>query len=441
MADAQVDTSQLGTRAASARARRNRVGTISLLVAIVGAVSSHLMMNRGPLVGAAWLPFAAAGFEAALVGGLADWFAVTALFRHPLGIPIPHTAIIPTRRTKIVESIVSMVQDDWLSPDVIQSRLARLAPGRLVIDWLHDPAHVERLGAPVRDLLRSATHLLTEPEVIAFVNRTLQRQLRELPIDAGVGRWLREVAASRSAAAAFESAARSLANVLGQPATAETLQRWIDQSARQLYRDGRRLVPLLLRRKMIQRRIVDAVCEYGAAELRETINNADHPWRRYAFGVVARFAERLAAGDREALAQVEQLRTTVVESLEGGPIIRDLLSRLAAQLEDDLDHPDSHLSEIVDRQLHAGIVELLEDPDRHAAFDRWVKATATDLLRRHHHQIGVTVRENLEALDTQTLVARIEDRVGNDLQFIRLNGAVVGGLIGLLIAVIRQFLQ
>ena len=102
-----------------------------------------------------WLQLLAAGFEAAVVGGLADWFAVTALFRHPLGLPIPHTAIIPKRRDRIIESVVSMVQDEWLSPEVIGTRLGRFAPSELIVDWLRDPAHVGRLGDPVRDLLRA----------------------------------------------------------------------------------------------------------------------------------------------------------------------------------------------------------------------------------------------------------------------------------------------
>src|SRR4051812_24890957 len=94
-------------------ARRNRIGSISLAVAVIGAIASRVALAVGPLAGQWWLSIVAAGFEAALVGGLADWFAVTALFRHPLGIPIPHTAIIPHRREKIIESIVSMVQNEW----------------------------------------------------------------------------------------------------------------------------------------------------------------------------------------------------------------------------------------------------------------------------------------------------------------------------------------
>ncbi len=157
-------------------------------------------------------------------------------------------------------------------------------------------------------------------------------------------------------------------------------------------------------------------------------------------GALRRFADRMADGDAEALGQAERLRTALVESLEAGPLVRDVLARLRSQLEDDLDDPESALSRLVDRELRHGVLELLDDPDRRAAFDRWVRTTAEDLLRRHHHQIGLTVRENLEALETGALVAQIEARVGADLQFIRLNGAVVGGLVGLALAAARLVL-
>jgi uncharacterized membrane-anchored protein YjiN (DUF445 family) len=117
--------------------------------------------------------------------------------------------------------------------------------------------------------------------------------------------------------------------------------------------------------------------------------------------------------------------------------VRDVLARLRAQLEDELTDPAGTLSVLIDRKLREGILEVLEDPDRRATFDHWIRTTAEDLLRRHHHQIGLTVRESLEALETGELVAQIEARVGGDLQFIRLNGAVVGGLVGMALAVAR----
>lgn len=429
----------VNTVATSAPPRRNYVGTGSLLVAVTGAVICRIGLLTGPFVGADWLRVVAAGFEAALVGGLADWFAVTALFRHPLGVPIPHTAIIPTRRAKIIESIVSMVQDEWLSPEVIGARLSRISPSDLVVDWLRDPAHVERLGGPLRDFLRALARVLTEPEVVEFVERTVQRQLRELPLDAAAGRWLARVATRDSTGAAFQSAARSLANLARQPGTAGTLQAWLDRAAAALRRDGKRLVPLLLRRKVIQRTLVEAACDYASSELSTAATEATHPLRRWLFEAIERFATRLASGDAETIAQVEQLRTAVVESLEAQPLLLRLLTQAQRQLEQDLGDPEGYLAGLVDRRLRTGIIELLDDAERRVLLDRWVRTTAEDLVRRHHHQIGLTVRENLDALETDALVAQIEARVGADLQFIRLNGALVGGLIGVALALLHRF--
>lgn len=431
---AKVEYTEDRRPAAAPVARVNRVGTVSLLAAVAGAAGCRLALGTELLGDATWVRVAAAGCEAAMVGGLADWFAVTALFRHPLGIPIPHTAIIRTRRAKIIESIVSMVQDEWLSPEVIGARLARMAPSELVIEWLQDPARVERVGAPVRDVLTAVARMLNEPEVVEFFERVLQRQLRELPINSTAGDWLVRVAESQSAAAAFETVAGSLVNLVRRPGTAENVQIWLDRTARQLHRDGKRLVPLILRRKIVQRKIVEAACDYAAAELAGAMSDPQHPLRTFVFNAVRRFAQRLARGDAQALEQVEQFRNALVESLEAGPLVGEALTQLRNQLSADLEQPGSYLSELVDRKLRAGVIDLLQAAGRRAAFDHWVRTTAQDLLRRHHHQVGLTVRESLEALDTDTLVTRIEDRVGADLQFIRLNGAVVGGLIGVLLA-------
>jgi uncharacterized membrane-anchored protein YjiN (DUF445 family) len=415
-------------------ARPNRVGTVSLLVAVAGVVVCRVALRMEPLGEAPWLRIAAGGFEAALIGALADWFAVTALFRHPLGLPIPHTAVIPNRRAKLIAGIVSMIENDWLSPEVIGARLERIAPSTLLTDWLRDPVHLERLGAPLRDVLRAIARLLTEGEAAAFLERSLDRQLRDLPLDATAGRWLGRALESPDAGVALETLAISLANLADRPGTAAELTWWIERSARTLREGGRRVVPFFLRRKVVQRSIVEAACRYASAELRSAAHDPDHPLRRRLREAAADFARRLEAGEPAAREQVARLHAALVESLEAGPLARALLARLRALLEEELADPASALSELVDRTLRTGILELFEEPGRRARFDEWVRARARELLERHHHQIGLTVRESLEALDTGTLVAQLEARVGNDLQFIRLNGAVVGGLIGVLIA-------
>lgn len=433
---------QAGTRTAAPATRaappaRSTVGTVSLLAAVGGALVCHTAWSIGPLAGEPWLGIVAAGFEAATVGALADWFAVTALFRHPLGLPIPHTAIIPTRRAKIIEGIVTMVEQDWLSPEVIGARLARFAPSEIVRDWLADPGHVRRLGGPVRGVLRRVAQLLTEAEVVAMVERTIRSHVQDLPAGRTAGEWLARALRGGRADAAFESMAASLARLAARPRTAAELHYWLDRSARTLRAGGRRFLPLVLRNRLVQRKIVEAACEYAAAELGKAAEDAQHPLRRLAVDATSRFADRLAAGDPDTVALAERVRAAIVESLESGPFVRDALRRLRARLEEELDDPNGPLADLVDRRLHAAVTDLLADAERRAAFDRWVRTTADELLRRHHHQIGLTVRENLEALETGALVARIEDRVGADLQFIRLNGAVVGGLVGLVIAVVR----
>ncbi len=193
----------------------------------------------------------------------------------------------------------------------------------------------------------------------------------------------------------------------------------------------------MLRRRFVQRQLVEAACGYAAAELRAAARDPQHPLRQLAHGVLLRFAERLEKRDVNALADVDWLRTAVVESLEAGPLLRDALARLRAQLEQDLDDPHGALAALIDRWLRSAVIERLDDAERRAAFDQWVRRTADELLRRYHHEIGHTVRENLEALETGRLVVQIEDRVGADLQFIRLNGAVVGGLVGVVLALAR----
>ncbi len=413
---------------------RNHVGTVSLLCAIVGMVGCWIALAAGPFAHVTWLRIVAAGFEAATVGGLADWFAVTALFRHPLGLPIPHTAIIPTRRAKLVESIVSMVENDWLSPDVIGARLARFAPSELVRDWVRTPGHIERLGGPMRDLMRGLARTLTEPEVTDFADRAIQRQLRELPLDASAGRWVRRALESGSADAAFETVATSLARLAGLASTWDRLDQLLLDLAQTRKEQGKSVEAFLLRRRTVRKRLVLGACQAAGDQLDAAARDPNHPLRRAVQSGAAGWADRLAGGDREALDLAERLRGALLSSLEAGPLVRDTLARLRRELESQLDDPTSALSRLIDRRLQTGIVEALDDADRRATFDRWVRATADELLRRHHHQIGLTVRENLEALDTGTLVAMVEARVGNDLQFIRLNGAVVGGLVGLVLA-------
>jgi uncharacterized membrane-anchored protein YjiN (DUF445 family) len=436
-----ADAPTIGTEEPAPRTlpppRRSYVGAVSLCVAVVGAVGCRVAL-AWDVAGAdpTWLRVVAAGFEAAMVGGIADWFAVTALFRHPLGIPIPHTALVVERRDKLVDGIVDTVQDEWLSPEVIGAKLAAFAPSGILVDWLRDPEHLHRVGAPLRDLLRSNASFLTEPELADFTERNIRGAVARFPMERAVA-WLAGASASPSAQAAFTSLAISLANLADRPRTAENLRYALERSAETLHASGKRLVPLLLRRRLVQRKVVEAICSYASTELRAASVDDDHPVRRAAFEALAGFAERLDADDPQALEQAEALRTAILESLSSGPLVRELLAQLRRQLEEDLASGASSLSEFVSRRLRTTVVEWLSDAGHREQFDHWVRTMSADMLRRHHHQIGRTVRDYLEQLEDAELVERIEARVGADLQYIRLNGAVIGGLVGVVLALLH----
>jgi uncharacterized membrane-anchored protein YjiN (DUF445 family) len=412
--------------------RRSYVGTVSLLVAVGGAAASRAALATGAQ--ASWLRVAAAGFEAAMVGGIADWFAVTAIFRRPLGLPFPHTAIIPRRRARLIQTIVSTVEEQWLSPEVIARRLERVAPSQWIVEWLQDARHVARIGDPLRDLIRRLGRVLTEPEVAEFAERVILRQLHELPIDATAGRWLARAAENPATSDALRTAVLSLRNLAERPQTAQELHWWVLRSARALRESGQRFVPFLLRRKVVQRTVIEAALRYASAELAGAADDPAHPLRRFAVDGLRAFSERLSRGDPDAIAQVERLRSAVVESLETAPLVRQALAQLERQIEEELGTRDSRLSRLIDDKLHSAVLAYLGDAEHRATFDRWVRRTAVDLVRLHHHQIGVTVRESLEGLTDDQLVEQIEGRVGADLQFIRLNGALVGGLVGVALA-------
>ena len=419
--------------------RTSSVGTLSLLAAITGAVAVQAGLLGGMLPDAAWTRLLAAGFEAGVVGGLADWFAVTALFRHPLGLPIPHTRIIVKNRKRLTDGIVNTVEKHWLSPAAIRARLEQFTPSEIVINLVRDPERVGLVAGPLRDVLARVAAMLDDPEVVAFAERSLAERLRELPLGAAAGRWLSRAAESPEMGEVLRSLALSLVRLAQREKTTDEFHVWLLRAAESI-RENHAMVSFFLRRKSVQRAIVGASIGYVSSELQAAADDPEHPLRRFVIDGIRGYAMRLEAGDREASAQIESIRAALVESLESGPAMRAMLGGFRRQIEDDLANRESALAQLVERQIRERIPELLAEPAWRERFDRWVRELAADLAERHHHEIGRTVRENLEKLDDVALVDQIESKVGADLQYIRLNGAVVGGLIGVGIAAVRIWL-
>ena len=214
-----------------------------------------------------------------------------------------------------------MIEKEWLSPNVLSARLAHFAPSTFIVEWLRDPAHGERLAAPLRDILRALARVLTEAEVVAFIDRTLQRGLREVPLDAAAGRWLLPVLASPQTAAAFETLALSLAHIAERPDAAATVRTWVERAARALRQGGKRWVPLLLRRPIVQRKSLKRPVHTPRSSCATPLLSRTTHCVEPSSTCLERFATGLANGDTTTLGYVEQLRQALLESLDARPII------------------------------------------------------------------------------------------------------------------------
>ncbi len=403
-------------------------------------LSLHQNWVRGPF----WV-ITASAFEAGTVGGVADWFAVTALFRE-VRIPLirRHTNIIVKNRTRIVDGIADMVQNRWLSPEVIEEHLGRFSASRVLLEYLGDGPRREKLLVVLRDLLGKIVEGLDGPEIAGFLSRTLQDQVKGIDLAGPLGVWMEQAIARRDHDAVWDLLLTSLTRSLGDPEI-EVLFRKLSRQALDAYKEGglHRKVVLniaeavdLLDDRTVARALLDNLSVF----VREAKGNPDHPIRQNLDAVLLDFARALSSGEPEAVSTVNILRARLVENTDAVEVIRKVLGQFRETARKQLDRSDSDLAALMRRFLNDRLAEFARDPDAQEKLNAWVRETAVELVRKRHAYIGEMVRGSLEKLRDIDLAAQIEAKVGSDLQYIRLNGAIVGALVGAVLAIVRMYL-
>ncbi|MGA7104102.1 MAG: DUF445 domain-containing protein [Candidatus Deferrimicrobiaceae bacterium] len=400
----------------------------------------HQEWVRGPF----WV-IAASAFEAGTIGGVADWFAVTALFRE-VRIPLirRHTNIIVKNRARIVDGIADMVQNRWLSPAVIEEHLGRFSASRALLEYLGDGSRREKLLLVLRDLLGKIVEGLDGPEIAGFLSRTLQDQVKGIDLAGPLGVWMEQAIARRDHDAVWDLLLASLTRSLEDPEI-EGLFRRLSRQALDAYKEGglHRKVVLniaeavdLLDDRTVARALIDNLSVF----VREARGNPGHPIRQNLDAVLRDFARALSSGDPEAVSTVNTLRARLVENTDAVEVIRKVLGQFRATALKQLDRPDSDLASLMRRFLDERLSEFARDAGAQEKLDAWVRETAVELVRKRHAYIGEMVRGSLEKLRDIDLAAQIESKVGSDLQYIRLNGAVVGALVGAVLAIVKMYL-
>jgi uncharacterized membrane-anchored protein YjiN (DUF445 family) len=396
--------------------KRRATGLLAL-AALVFAVAS-VFESQYP-----WLGYVRATAEASLVGGLADWFAVTALFRHPLGIPIPHTAIVATRKERIGRILGNFVQNHFLSYDVIAANLRAVRPAERAAAWLSDPENARRIAKQVAHGLAKTLEALPDTDVRNVVHQFLSGRLRAIRVAPALGKGLALVLNNDRHVGLLNEAVRLAARAV--------------TDNRELIRDRVRAetpwwVPGVIDDKIYQRIIV-------AVErlLSDIAADPDHPFRS-AFDTALRdFVDRLQHSP-EVIARAESIK----EEWLAEPTLAELSARLWETTRGAIVTYATKTEGGETGPLERGISEfghaLLKNPTLLSEIDEAVIDLAAAVVERYRTEIGDLIAQTVASWDPEATSRRFELAVGRDLQFVRINGTLVGGLVGLLIYTLWQ---
>lgn len=423
---------------------KRHLGNLSLLLVAGLFAGLETAMRTGALTGP-WVRVAASGFEAGLVGALADWFAVSALFRE---VPIPflrrHTNILLRKREALTEQIVDVVQNQWLTPKAIGEYLSQRSPSTLLLDYLADPRHETQLLEAFRDVFTAIVDRLDGPEMTKFLGQALRHQIDRPDFGRFLGGQL-EAALQRGDHGPALDAVLGVVEDAVRGGTLKRLVRgWIEDAARSYAeRDTMKAAATWVLEKaggLDYDRAAEDIVGAVAASIHGVRGNSAHPVRMKVEEAATRFARGLAEGGAKEQAALDRVRAGVTERLESEAGLREILRRLKESVAAQLADRRSAFMLAAASFLKSRLADLRTDKALCDRLDRWVLETAKSVVERNPAMIGEMIRTSLMKLEGPELVGQIESKVGPELQYIRLNGAVIGTLVGLGLGGLRLLL-
>nr|MBI1230500.1 DUF445 family protein [Cytophagales bacterium] len=420
---------------------KRKIGHISLITAITGFVVLEVSFYQGWVQGDGWR-ILLTGFEAATIGALADWFAVSALFYE---IPIPiirrHTNIIVKNREKLTDGIVDMVTTKWLSAEIIQEKLVDVNLAGSMVTVLEQPANLSRTLDILRIVAMKFADNLDHPKLAIWVHKMLRDRMAGVKLAKPLGEWLTEILETDKHQTVVEMLMQEISKSLQKQGTRKVVleklkhtlesyekQDWIKKSTIWI---GKKTGGIDL--ELLTDRLLDILLVMGE----EIQRNREHPVRAKLDAFFREFAENLLAGEPVSTQYIQDLKTSLLRNTGTRIVIRQLLHSLKDTMQQSLENNETVFMRLVRGNILELIAYLKQDTRTQEEVNRWIKNTLTQLVDRYHPEIGNMVRTSLGKLDDKGMMEQIKEKVGDDLQYIRLNGAVVGGLVGLIIATVR----
>ncbi len=406
------------------RKARQLVTTRRRATMLLGAVTAVFVAtvvagaDDGTLLG-----YVQAGAEASMVGGLADWFAVVALFRHPLGIPIPHTAVIPERKEQFGETLGDFIQGSFLTPEAVVERVQLARVGDRVATWLADPVNAERLAAHVADGAVQMADLLKDDDVQAALDGVVRRRLETTPLAPLAGRALAALTREERHAEVLDAALRGL-------------DHYLDEHREDLRARFEAKAPWWLP-GAVEDRIFERLLDGARAVLDDMVTDHDHDLRRQLDDRIGQLADDLQHSP-VLRARGEELARELLEQPELRIWVAGMWSDAKATLRRQAADPDSELRQQLARAIQAAGQRMVAEPALTAGVQNGAEAGVRYVVEHFGSEISSLVSGTIDRWDGEETARRLELLLGPDLQFIRINGTVVGGLAGLALHAIAQ---
>jgi uncharacterized membrane-anchored protein YjiN (DUF445 family) len=420
MADNIPDLDEADRARARDLRRMKMVATSLFVLAAIVFIVTRALEERN----SAW-GYVRATSEAAMVGALADWFAVTALFRHPLGVPIPHTAIIQKRKDQIGASLGGFVRDHFLTREVVTERLHDAELARRLGGWLSRPEHARTVGDQSAAVVRGVTEVLQDEVIQQGLEAVVVERAKDVKVSPIMSRVVDAAIAGDHHQSILESVLTGLGTFMEDNRASFRYR---------LTRESPWWVP-----EPIDDAVFDKIYTAVRRFLTDIGDDRNHEMRVDIDRRTARLAEDLR-NSPELIARGEALKDEVLNHPEVRAWSATLWKRIKAGLLEATEDPESELRLRLEEALIEAGQSLEADPELRAKIDQWIIDAVGYIAEQFRGEVADLIATTVERWDTEETAERLELQVGRDLQFIRINGTLVGGAAGLVIYTISEFL-
>ena len=406
------------------RQQLRRMKSVATGLLVISAVT-YLIAKRAEATGAPmWVSFVRAAAEAAMVGGLADWFAVTALFRRPLGLPIPHTAIISNRKDAIGASLGEFVGENFLSEEVVRDKIRSAQIASRLGTWLRDPANSKQLTDELAGVISWATSRGDDDDMAEVIEESFRRVAENFDAAKPLGIFLTKAVENDAHTPIVDMLARAIEEWLENDSA--RAKGWIDkQLPRWLPGIGK-----------------DRAGEWFYERLIELSKEVQvdlaHPIRRSIERLLHRFAEQLQS-DPIIIERVNAAKMRLVDTPEVRRTISDIWISTKKTLRAEAADPKSELRARVTTLLANFGARVTADADLQLTINVAFEDAAAQLVDQYRDELAGIISDTVQRWDAGDTSKKIELQIGRDLQFIRVNGTIVGALAGILIHAVGEF--